>query len=82
MLPKDKRPKTKPALDLTKGYAIVRTDAGLETVALSSVREHIGSFQGKQGSTKRSNKGATRIRPNGRRKYVGSTDVDVIAYKV
>lgn len=83
MLPKEKRPKKVPALDFTKGFALVRTDAGIEKQTLSKeVKASLGRFDSKQGSIKRSRKGRTSIRPNGYARYNAITELDVIAYKV
>lgn len=80
MLPKDKRPKKKKAPNYKKGFALVRTEQGLEKVPLSQVSYSIGKFEGKQGTTKRSSKGRTSILPNGKRYYNGLLERDIVAY--
>lgn len=83
MQPKEKRAKKVPALDFTKGFALVRSDAGIEKHTLTKeVNSSLGRFDSKQGSIKRSRKGRTSIMPNGYARYNSITELDVIAYKV
>lgn len=64
------------------GMATVRLpDGTLDKVALSMIGSP-GQFEGKQGTVKRSRKGATRIQANGRRYFVQNYDHDVVWYKV
>ena len=41
----------------------------------------VGKFEGRAGSLKRTSKGNTTRALNGRRAYVGSVDVEVVAYQ-
>jgi hypothetical protein len=59
----------------TKKFAILRDG---EKVALGSMP--VGAYEGKQGTYRRSRKGASRIQPNGSRYYVAGSD-DILAYK-
>jgi hypothetical protein len=59
--------------------AIVRGSEGLERASVDSLAK--GQFVGKQGTPRRSRKGATRIAANGRRYYEVAWDSPVVAYK-
>lgn len=63
----------------SKGYALVKREGDLVKVSLNEVE--LGGFQGKQGTTKRSRKGRTSIRPNGSRFYAPYGKSEVVAYK-
>lgn len=65
----------------TGRQALVRAaDGTLDKVAVS-VLSSVGYFEGKQGTIRRSRKGATRIQPNGSRYYCPNFDQEVIAYQ-
>lgn len=59
-----------------KGYAILNDGS---KVTLDSVK--VGGFEGKQGTVKRSRKGASRIQPNGTRQFIPGSP-EVVAYIV
>jgi hypothetical protein len=83
MLPKHKREKVVKPLDFTRGYALVRTDAGIEKVPMSAeVKASIGKFESRQGTLKRSRKGRTSRMPNGYAKYNSITELDVVSYHI
>ena len=80
MLPKAKRPKAVKPLDVADGYALVRTENGLEKLPIAQAKASLGKFESRQGSIRRSAKGRTRIMPNGYARYNGITELDVVAY--
>jgi hypothetical protein len=63
-----------------QGYALIRTENGLERVSLANLE--VGGFIGNVGSTRRNRKGRQYRLPNGRRHYAPNWEVEVIAYKV
>lgn len=61
------------------GFALVRTENGLEKVALDKI--NLGGFEGKAGTARRSRKGRTYRAPNGRRHYAGQYETpEVVSY--
>lgn len=78
------KPAKKREPNYSKGFAMIRTESGLDKVPITpEIRAAIGKFEGKQGSIRRSKKGRTSIRPNGRRYYVPSySEVEVVGYKL
>lgn len=79
MLPREKRPKVKRAPNYSKGFALVRGDAGLVKVPINEITK-VGQYEGKQGSIRRSRKGRTWIMPNGYVYYNGIGAGYVVAY--
>ena len=63
-----------------KGFALIRTESGLEKVSLRDLNNGVGSFDGKTGTPKRSRKGRTYPAPNGRRFYAPNWQDDVVLY--
>jgi len=68
------------ARGLAKGYMILADGATVPYDGSS-----IGSFEGRQGTKRRSKKGRVRTLPNGTRRYIANPDVlrenEIVAYK-
>jgi hypothetical protein len=64
----------------SKGYALVRSDDGLERVSLKGLE--VGHFDSKVGTPRRSRKGRTYHAPNGYANYVPYGGSEVVAYKL
>lgn len=82
MMPRSKRPKVERPLDFSEGFALVRTENGLEKIPIKQAKASLQRFEGKQGSIRRSAKGRTRIMPNGYVKYNAITELDVVSYHI
>jgi hypothetical protein len=66
-------------------FYMIATEESCELVKGKPSAEIVGAFSGKQGSIRRSRKGASRIQPNGFRRYQAdwwNTAGTVTAYKV
>ena len=77
--------RVKKAPSFKNGYALIRTESGLSKVPITpEIRAALGKHEGKQGTVRRSSKGASRIQANGRRYYVAPypTDVEVVSYRI
>jgi len=66
-----------------RGSFYVMHDAESNTLEVCGGKlksELVGSFQGKQGSLRRSNKGRTYRAPNGSRRYIADWENTAVAY--